>query len=148
LQADQSILKTNTVPAEFWWAEGEGALKQNWRTGDFDTWIDQEVHLRAFGVKFLRADIEKLIAVVPPVAAEPVQQSADKGGRPAAEFWDDLWVEISRQIYTGQLVPSKQADILKAMQQWCSDHGHNDAASTLRPRAGKLWNALFAKDEN
>ena len=23
LQADQSILKTHTVPAEFWWAEGE-----------------------------------------------------------------------------------------------------------------------------
>jgi hypothetical protein len=52
LQADQAILKTHTVPAEFWWAEGEAALTQNWRTGDFDTWIDQEVHLRAFGVVF------------------------------------------------------------------------------------------------
>jgi predicted nucleotide-binding protein len=68
LKADQAIFKTHTVPAEFWWAEGEAALTQNWRTGDFDTWIDQEVHLRAFGVRFFRADIEKLI---PPGSANP-----------------------------------------------------------------------------
>lgn len=149
LQADQAILKTHTVPAEFWWAEGEAALKQNWRTGDFDTWIDQEVHLRAFGVKFLRADIEKLI---PPGSAQPIPlpspPSQSAGGRPPADWWDDLWVEICRQIYTGELLPKRQADIQKAMQQWCSDKGHSDAASTIRPRASKLWNTVFAKGEN
>jgi predicted nucleotide-binding protein len=50
------------VPSEFWWAEGEAALAQNWVTGDFETWIDQQLtRLEAFGVTFLRSDIEKMI---------------------------------------------------------------------------------------
>lgn len=75
LQADSTILDTKTVPAAFWWAEGEAALTQNWRSGDFDTWIDREVHLRAFGVTFLRADIQKLARDKPEadVVAEPTE---------------------------------------------------------------------------
>jgi len=49
------------LPAKFWWAEGHEALKQDWTAGDFDTWIDDKAHLQAFGVTFLRADIEKMI---------------------------------------------------------------------------------------
>lgn len=49
------------VPQEFWWAEGNAALQQDWKTGDFDTWIDQRIHLQAFGVSFLRDDIEKIV---------------------------------------------------------------------------------------
>jgi len=48
------------VPQEFWWAEGHAALEQNWIAGDFETWINQELHLKAYGVTFLRAQIEKL----------------------------------------------------------------------------------------
>jgi nucleoside phosphorylase len=47
------------IPVEFWWAKGEAALHQNWETGDFDTWIDQRIHLEAFGVTFRRFDIER-----------------------------------------------------------------------------------------
>lgn len=49
------ILKT------FWWAKGEAALDQNWRSGDFGTWIDHTDHIQAFGVEFLKSDIEKLV---------------------------------------------------------------------------------------
>jgi hypothetical protein len=62
------------VPSEFWWAKGEAALTQNWAIGDFETWIDHTLHLRAFGVSFLRADIEKMLPETPPetsVAASP-----------------------------------------------------------------------------
>jgi uncharacterized protein (TIGR02391 family) len=48
------------VPQAFWWAEGNPALKQNWSTGDFETWIRNTTRLEAFGVSFHRADIEKL----------------------------------------------------------------------------------------
>jgi hypothetical protein len=48
------------IPVEFWWAEGERALHQNWAIGDFDTWINHEIHLEAFGVTFRRSDIERL----------------------------------------------------------------------------------------
>jgi hypothetical protein len=136
------------IPKGFWWAKGHEALHQNWPIGDFDTWVNSgNLHLQAFGVSFLRADIEKMI---PPESAQPVVPSPPPvaGGRPPADWWDDLWVEICRQIYTGELVPKRQADIQKAMQQWCSDRGHSDAASTIRPRASKLWQAVFAKGEN
>jgi nucleoside phosphorylase len=55
------------IPAEFWWAAGHAALQQDWKTGDFDTWIDHRIHLQAFGVSFLRADIEKM---VPPTLSQ------------------------------------------------------------------------------
>jgi predicted nucleotide-binding protein len=57
------------VPKEFWWAEGGEALAQNWVTGDFETWIRHQIHLRAFGVSFLRSDIEKMIPAT--VAEQP-----------------------------------------------------------------------------
>jgi predicted nucleotide-binding protein len=49
------------IPKLFWWAKGEAALDQNWRSGDFGTWIDHTDHIQAFGVEFLRSDIEKLM---------------------------------------------------------------------------------------
>lgn len=50
------------VPAEFWWAGGHEALTQNWVSGDFETWINHGVvQLKAYGVTFRRADIERLL---------------------------------------------------------------------------------------
>jgi predicted nucleotide-binding protein len=49
------------VPTEMWWAEGEAALTQDWKSGDFETWIRNTIRLQAFAVTFNRADIEKII---------------------------------------------------------------------------------------
>jgi hypothetical protein len=54
------------IPKEFWWARGDLALGQNWATGDFDTWIKNNFHWKAFGVLFFRADLELM---VPPNSA-------------------------------------------------------------------------------
>ena len=62
------------VPENFWWADGEAALIQNWSTGDFETWINHRVHLRAFGVSFLRIDVEKMVPAAP--AEEPLAGSS------------------------------------------------------------------------
>lgn len=40
------------IPKYFWWAEGHEALDQNWQSGDFSTWIDQKIEVKAFGVSF------------------------------------------------------------------------------------------------
>jgi hypothetical protein len=135
------------IPKEFWWAEGHKALEQDWDAGDFDTWINHTHHLRAFGVSFLRADIEKLI---PATTAQPVPLSpaAAVGGRPPADWWDDLWIEICRQLYTGDLKPTKQSDIENAMLQWLSNRGETPSTSTIRPRARKLWTAIQSEGEN
>jgi hypothetical protein len=140
---DKLWRRDGVVPKGFWWAEGEAALKCNWVTADFEMWIDCKFQLRAFGVTVYRPDIEATM----PAAAMPPEKTdrPHKDGRPPAEFWDDLWVEMCRHVFEGELIPKRPADIQKAMQQWCSDHGHNDAASTIKPRASKVWNAVLAK---
>jgi hypothetical protein len=55
------IIDDANVPADFWWARGGAALDQNWSVGDFSTWIDGKYHLRAYGVKFKRSDIEAML---------------------------------------------------------------------------------------
>jgi hypothetical protein len=48
------------VPHVFWWAKGHAALNQDWPTGSFSTYINDIEH-RAFGLSFVREDIELMI---------------------------------------------------------------------------------------
>ncbi len=131
------------IPRRFWWAEGAAAtLIQNWELGDFETWVEHETRVQVFGVEFARADVEKLV----PPQTSPVPATAtpvNKGGRPPADYWDDLWVEICRQLYVGELIPKRQSDIENAMVNWlahtCNEH---PSTSTIRPRAAKLWRTI------
>jgi hypothetical protein len=137
------------IPKEFWWAEGHHALEQNWAAGDFETWVHNgKRHLEAFGVSFLRGEIEKLIPNVPASSAPMPRAAAAPGGRPAAEWWDDLWIEICRQLYGGELIPKKQADIEKAMTDWLANRDEHPSGSTIRRRARKLWHAIKDEGEN
>jgi hypothetical protein len=146
---DLRVVDNAEVPTKFWWARGEAALTQNWKTGDFETWIEERIHLKAYGVRFLEADILRMMPdderPEAPPAVEP-QSSPSKGGRYAAEFWDDLWVEMCRQLYEGDLKPKKQADIEKAMLDWLAARGETPGVTTIRERARKLWQAI--KDGN
>jgi hypothetical protein len=155
------------LPPIFWWAKGHEALHQNWRAGDFDTWVEShklgrdfrlsagKVHLEAFNVSFLRSEIEKLMLPDTPApapdpsteAAAPSEPERNKGGRPPRGFWEELWVEIARQLYVGELKPKTQADIEAAMHQWITDHNHEAGETTVRDRARMLWRAI-EKDGN
>lgn len=140
------------VPPDFWWAEGEAALAQNWVAGDFETWIKQKVRMQAFGVTFQRADIEaivpaRIVPADPPLPPSPPAPAKTSGGRPPAAYWDDLWVEIARQLYSGDLQPKRQSDIEKAMSDWLAAQGHHPSESTLRDRARRLWTAINRDDE-
>ena len=58
----RDVFHKRDVPKEFWWAEGHQALEQDWASGDFSTWISNgNVQLKAFGVTFDRAGIQKLL---------------------------------------------------------------------------------------
>jgi hypothetical protein len=61
----REVLENVELPPEFWWAKGEAALTQNWSVGDFETWIDDHYHWRAYGVEFYEAHIEKIVP--PPI---------------------------------------------------------------------------------
>lgn len=66
----------------------------------------------------------------------------NKGGRPAAEHWDDMWAAMATLLYEGDLEPKRQADIEKAMMDWLESNGHSAADSTVRKRARLLWQRL------
>jgi hypothetical protein len=64
------------VPAEFWWGEGDEALTQDWRTGDFETWLNHGMfRVQAFGVEFRRSGIEQMRPAVHWARGTPVSPS-------------------------------------------------------------------------
>lgn len=65
-----------------------------------------------------------------------------KGGRPPADFWDDMWSAIAVQLYDGSLNPKTQAQVERAMAEWIESNGFTAAASTVRARARRLWDRL------
>jgi hypothetical protein len=79
--------------------------------------------------------------------AAPISSSVpQKGGRPPADFWDDLWSHIAASLYAGDLMPKNQADIEKAMADWIEGQGRSAATSTIRSRARRLWDQLTQLD--
>jgi hypothetical protein len=148
-RADQLIIDEEDsrvniiIPKKFWWAEGHEALKQDWTLGDFETWENHETRYRAFGVKFARSDIEKMISTIraAPIAPAPIAAPA-KGGRHAGDWWDNLLIELCFRYFRGDFKPIKQAEIEDGMQRWMTEHGHQAATSTVRRRAQKLWQAI------
>lgn len=90
-QNGQRVSHNVDVPKEFWWAKGHAALEQDWASGDFSTWINNKVDLKAFGVTFAYADVRKLLPPSSSIGTEIVAQSDE----------DDQIVEL-----LGALVPS------------------------------------------
>jgi hypothetical protein len=73
-------------------------------------------------------------------------RQASKGGRPPAEFWDDLWAHIAASLYVGELKPKSQADVQRAMSEWIEGRGYSAADSTVKGRARRLWDLIDALD--
>jgi hypothetical protein len=77
-----------------------------------------------------------------------IAAKTSKGGRPRKDWWDDLWIEICRQIYYAELIPNKQVDIKKAMLDWAAAHQHELSDSAAKTRARKLFDALQNEGKN
>jgi hypothetical protein len=80
--------------------------------------------LRSASREALLPIIPRPLLEQPEQFAPPAQQPIpNKGGAPPKPWWDDLWSEMFRQIYTGDLVPKRQADIERAMLDWAASRG-------------------------
>lgn len=53
--------RNKTIGKGFWWAEGHEALEQDWQAGDFSTWIDGKINVKAFDVSFDFAALTELV---------------------------------------------------------------------------------------
>ncbi|HSQ96740.1 MAG TPA: hypothetical protein VLM18_11690 [Croceibacterium sp.] len=95
------------IPKEFWWAEGHDALEQNWNTGDFSTWIDQKIEVKAFGVSF---DFVGLSDLAPAerraVGMQRISVAGDEDWMPAKE--------LHRLIYERNAISKAGPIILEA----------------------------------
>ena len=72
------------IPKKFWWAKGQDALKQNWRAGDFSTWIDHAIHLRVYGVSFSKSDLIRLLPSSNDVSSEKAKSQINDQPNSAA----------------------------------------------------------------
>lgn len=77
----------------------------------------------------------------------PPSKVKKKGGRPPAEFWDDMWAAIAVSLYSGDFQPKSQADVQRAMLEWIETNDHTAADSTVKSRARRLWDRISALDE-
>lgn len=116
------------VPAKFWWAEGDVALKQNWEVGDFSTWIDRRVQYQIFGVRFLREDLKRLVPARPAaLAQQPPQAQRHTGGRPMSELWPDWVAELVSYIHDHGIPPGSGStgadDLISRVDDRLSEKG-------------------------
>ena len=63
----------------------------------------------------------------------------NRGGKPLAAHWDEMWASIAVALYTGDLQPKSQADIETVIKQWFYDNNLDIGDTAARERARTLW---------
>ena len=76
---------------------------------------------------------------------QPTLAPKNKGGKPLAEHWDEMWATIAVLLWDGKLVPKKQGDIKKAMFAWFVERGIEVGDTAVTDRARQLWRLLEPK---
>jgi hypothetical protein len=105
------------IPKEFWWAEGESALTQNWAVGDFETWIEHKHHWRTFGVSFHRGDVEKLIPASAPAPAEGQPAPNAPAARAGEDAMDEMAWALSGLKYLREARSSTHGELNDVMKE-------------------------------
>ena len=162
------------VPNAFWRDSGEIDWKHDfWISGDFQTIDDEEDGLAVgivsygrsatlsqkhapwgcylVGVRFQPDPIIEFVGSASgpeqPVGTLPTR-SKSTGGRPPKPFWDQLWVAICAQLFKGELIAKRQADIERAMHEWLTAKGEEAGETAGRAKAKLLWEAINSEVEN
>lgn len=101
-----------------------------------------ELHRFAFTVPASR---EPLPSFEAPPRAETVA-TKNRGGKPLAGHWDAMWAEIAVQLWNGDLKPTRQADITKAMNAWLAERDIDVGQTAVTDRARALWQRIEAAE--
>jgi hypothetical protein len=137
------------VPLWFWGDfTTRGSANFNWQSGVFTGHGFRganQVTVTLTGVQFDARGLDLLDPSPKPEAASRTPHA----GRPAAEWWDDLLIEMFRRLWEDRWSPRTQADLVRAMHEWLAQNPGDDPAkpreagdTTLELRARKLFKAL------
>lgn len=140
------------VPDWFWRGFTiAGSSAQDWEQGGFRGFGPGPAGhcwMILTGVYFNRASLEAMLPLRPTKTEAKIAAPTSSGGRPPAEYWDDLWCAIWGDIYRGDFQPGRQSDVEKRMLAWASDRDHELSPSSVKPRARKLFAAYNREDKN
>jgi Predicted nucleotide-binding protein containing TIR-like domain len=140
------------IPPEFWWAEGDAALTQDWRTGDFETWVKNgSLQLQAFGVEFRRSDIEALKPVPQeflspsPSPLDPWQHPLSQRGVVLSPTEDTSRLEViaSRKIF---IVHGRDENAKNEVALFLKKIGLEDIVLHQRPNRGRNLLTKFQEE--
>lgn len=127
------------LPKSFWWAEGRDALEQDWKTGDFSTWIDQKVEMKAFGVSFDFLAISNLVSA---------EKQAD-AMRCISVIGEDSWISASdliRLMYKKHGTTTASASMLEAARLGLiagrAMRAFGEGSGQLHGKGGPKWAAI------
>jgi hypothetical protein len=158
------------IPARYWARISTTNGPNFWETGEARFWfpsarprVQASIAVHCYAIRLnpndlgamLPADIGQINPVQqsePPLepAAETTKpdKPVNKGGRPPKDWWQDLWVEMCRQIYAGDLKFERQSQIETAMADWLSQQGYEAGEQTIRRAARKLFGVLHKEGQN
>jgi hypothetical protein len=144
------------VPSWLWDSAGWLPGQEDWSTGQFGAREPEAIGagwMRVSGVHFLTESLEALLpSQATPVTSEAGHHDAPDrprpGGRLPQTWWDDMWCDVWALIYQGDLKPTSQADVERAMQAWAENSGKPMSEATARLTARKLFKALHSEATN
>ena len=130
------------IPREFWSAEGEAALTQNWVSGDFQTTAPGHdgIRLDAFGVTFRRSDIEQL---KPAPAATNARPPGGAGVLSPIEQTSPSEVIASRKVF---LVHGRDDNGKNEVALFLRKIGLEDIVLHQRPNRGRNLLTKFREE--
>lgn len=127
------------VPLWFWDNLTGESGSQDWERGLFSGHGRTPEGLFTIALTGVHFEAAALEALLPEKPGSQRESSPTRGGRPRKEWWDDLWCAIWGQIVHGELTPTSQAEIERAMLNWVEQRGESVAESTVKPLAKKVW---------
>jgi hypothetical protein len=90
-------------------------------------------------IEVIRTEFSQLTTTGP---AKKGNNRRNKGGKPLAEHWDQMWAAIAVQLWQGDLKPKRQADVKRAMETWLDAQGIDASDTAIIERARCLWREI------
>nr|WP_157034235.1 hypothetical protein [Sphingomonas sp. Y57] len=141
------------IPSVMWETYPAEDMQIMCATGEARTESHQGGRASIHGLKFCRSDVIEMLAYFQPAATTNVPEirpsrlsNSRRTGRPVNAWWEDLLIEMCRQLYAGDLKPFRQADIEKSMSEWIALEGYSASETAVRTRARKLFHAIHGEN--